>query len=163
MEFRNLGRDGPRVPALTFGTGTFGGVGRMFRAWGTTDAAEARRLVDICLEAGVDLFDTADNYSDGQAEAVLGEAVAHRRGDVRIATKTTLPFAEDQAGGSSRARLHRAVDASLRRLGVERIELLQLHARARIRRLRRRWVRSTNSSAPARWHTSASPTSRAGS
>lgn len=129
MEYRTLGRDGPAIPALTFGTGTFGGAGRMFRAWGTTDADEARRLVDICLEAGLNLFDTADNYSDGLAETVLGEAIAHRRQEVMIATKTTLPFGEDQAGGSSRERLQRAVDGSLRRLGVDHIDLLQLHAR----------------------------------
>jgi aryl-alcohol dehydrogenase-like predicted oxidoreductase len=129
MEYRLLGRSGLKVPALTFGTGTFGGIGRMFRAWGATDATAARRLIDICLDAGLDFFDTADNYSEGLAEQVLGEAIAHRRQDVRIATKTTLPFADDKMGGSSRARLHRAVDASLRRLKLDRIELLQLHAR----------------------------------
>jgi aryl-alcohol dehydrogenase-like predicted oxidoreductase len=129
MEYRVLGRSGLKVPVLTFGTGTFGGVGRMFHAWGTTDATAGRRLIDICLEAGVDFFDTADNYSESLAEQVLGEAIAHRRQDVRIATKTALPFADDQVGGSSGSRLHRAVDASLKRLKVERIELLQLHAR----------------------------------
>lgn len=129
MEYRMLGKDGLRVPALAFGTGTFGGVGRMFRAWGATDAQEARRLVDIGLDAGLTLFDTADNYSDGLAEEVLGDAIAHRKNDVLVATKTSLPISDVDAGGSSRQRLHSAVDASLKRLKRDHLDLLQLHAR----------------------------------
>ena len=79
MEYRRLGASGLKVPALSFGAGTFGGSGPLFGAWGTTDAAEARRLVDICLEAGVNLFDTADVYSNGASEEVLGEAIKGRR------------------------------------------------------------------------------------
>jgi aryl-alcohol dehydrogenase-like predicted oxidoreductase len=84
MYYRQLGSSGLRVPVLSFGTGTFGGAGPLFSAWGQSDAAEARRLIDICLEAGVNLFDTADVYSDGASERVLGEAIRGRRDDVLI-------------------------------------------------------------------------------
>ena len=87
MEFRKLGHSGFKVPVLCFGTGTFGGRGPLFSAWGNTDVAEATRLVDICLEAGVNFFDTADGYSDGASEEILGKAVAGRRADVLISTK----------------------------------------------------------------------------
>src|SRR6202044_3131621 len=90
MEFRTLGRSGLKVPVLSFGTGTFGGGNEFFRAWGATEVAEATRLVDICMEAGVNLFDTADIYSDGLSETVLGKAVAGRRADVLISTKATF-------------------------------------------------------------------------
>src|SRR6202142_1032783 len=90
MEFRTLGRSGLKVPVLSFGTGTFGGSNEFFRAWGSSDVAEATRLVDICLEAGVNLFDTADVYSDGLSETILGKAVAGRRDDVLISTKATF-------------------------------------------------------------------------
>ncbi|WMS42643.1 aldo/keto reductase [Acuticoccus sp. MNP-M23] len=129
MEYRQLGRSGLRVPALSFGAGTFGGSGPLFRAWGTTDAAEARRLVDICIEAGVTLFDTADVYSDGASEEVLGAAIKGRRGEVMISTKTGLPTG-DRPGdwGASRGRLIGAVEAALRRLGTDHIDIFQLHA-----------------------------------
>ena len=91
MEFRQLGRSGLKVPALSFGTGTFGGGTEFFRAWGSSDVAEATRLVDICLEAGVNLFDTADVYSAGLSEEILGKAIEGRRQDVLISTKTTFP------------------------------------------------------------------------
>src|SRR3546814_5078367 len=87
MEYRNLGASGLRVPVLSFGAGTFGGSGPLFSHWGTTDVEEARRLVDICLEAGVNLFDTADVYSAGASEEVLGQAIKGRRNDVLISTK----------------------------------------------------------------------------
>src|ERR671921_742102 len=90
MEYRLLGNSGLKVPVLSFGTATFGGGGEFFRAWGATDVAEATRLVDICLEAGVDLFDTADVYSGGLSEEILGEAVAGRRQRVLIATKASF-------------------------------------------------------------------------
>jgi aryl-alcohol dehydrogenase-like predicted oxidoreductase len=129
MEYRRLGASGLRVPALSFGTGTFGGRGPLFSAWGTTDAAEARRLVDICLEAGVTMFDTADVYSDGASEEILGEAIRGRRDQVLVSTKTSLPTGDGpNDAGSSRPRLIRACEDALRRLGTDRIDLLQLHA-----------------------------------
>ncbi|QND45678.1 aldo/keto reductase (plasmid) [Rhizobium lusitanum] len=129
MEYRNLGASGLRVPVLSFGAGTFGGSGPLFGAWGTTDAVEARRLVDICLEAGVNLFDTADVYSAGASEDVLGQAIRGRRDAVLISTKTALPTGDGPADwGTSRSRLIRSVDDALRRLGTEYIDLLQLHA-----------------------------------
>jgi aryl-alcohol dehydrogenase-like predicted oxidoreductase len=129
MEYRQLGRSGLKVPALSFGAGTFGGSGPLFGAWGTTGAAEARRLVDLCLDAGVTLFDTADVYSDGASEEVLGQAVRGRRDRVLISTKTSLPTGDGpHDAGSSRSRLIAATDAALRRLGTDRIDLFQLHA-----------------------------------
>lgn len=129
MEFRRLGASGLKVPVLSFGTGTFGGRGPLFGAWGNTDAGEARRLVDICLEAGVNLFDTADVYSDGASEEVLGQAIRGRRDKVLISTKTSLPMGEGpNDAGSSRSRLIRATEDALRRLGTDYIDLLQLHA-----------------------------------
>jgi aryl-alcohol dehydrogenase-like predicted oxidoreductase len=128
MEFRTLGRSGLKVPVLSFGTGTFGGGNEFFRAWGATEVAEATRLVDICLEAGVNLFDTADIYSDGLSETVLGKAVAGRRADVLISTKATFrmgPGPNDL--GSSRHHLIRACEASLRRLGTDYIDIYHLH------------------------------------
>jgi aryl-alcohol dehydrogenase-like predicted oxidoreductase len=129
MEYRQLGSSGLRVPALSFGTGTFGGKGALFSAWGQSDAAEARRLVDISLDAGVTLFDTADVYSSGASEEILGEAIRGRRDAVLISTKTGLPMGDGpQDWGVSRPRLIRAVEDSLRRLGTDYIDLLQLHA-----------------------------------
>ena len=129
MEYRYLGKSGLKVPALSFGAGTFGGSGPLFGAWGTTDATEARRLVDICLEAGVNLFDTADVYSAGASEGVLGQAIRGRRPDVLISTKMSLPTGDGPAdAGSSRSRLIRATEDALRRLGTDYIDLLQLHA-----------------------------------
>ncbi len=129
MDYRRLGASGLKVPALSFGAGTFGGSGPLFGAWGNSDATEARRLVDICLEAGVNLFDTADVYSNGASEEVLGQAVKGRRADVLISTKTTLPMGDGpNDSGSSRSRLIRSVDDALRRLGTDYIDLLQLHA-----------------------------------
>lgn len=129
MDYRQLGSSGLRVPALSFGTGTFGGQGPLFSAWGQSDAREARRLIDICLEAGVTLFDTADVYSNGASEEILGEALRGRRGDVLISTKTGLPMGDGpQDWGVSRARLIRGVEAALKRLGTDHLDLLQLHA-----------------------------------
>ncbi|GGB02354.1 aldo/keto reductase [Brucella endophytica] len=129
MEYRYLGKSGLKVPVLSFGAGTFGGQGPLFSAWGNTDADEARRLVDICLEAGVNLFDTADVYSNGASEEVLGEAIRGRRDQVIISTKTGLPMGEGpNDAGTSRSRLIKAVEDALRRLGTDYIDLLQLHA-----------------------------------
>jgi aryl-alcohol dehydrogenase-like predicted oxidoreductase len=129
MEYRRLGASGLKVPALSFGAGTFGGRGDLFGAWGDTDAREGRRLVDICLDAGVTMFDTADVYSDGASEEVLGAAIKGRRDRVLLSTKTSLPMGEghDDAG-SSRSRLIKACEDALRRLGTDRIDLFQLHA-----------------------------------
>src|SRR5690606_17906272 len=129
MEYRLLGRSGLRVSALSFGAGTFGGLGPMFSAWGNTDTEEATRLIDICIEAGVNLFDTADVYSDGASERILGQAISSRRDRVLISTKTSLPMGDGPGdAGASRARLIRACDDSLKRLGTDYIDLLQLHA-----------------------------------
>src|ERR1700687_135237 len=129
MEYRNLGASGLKVPALSFGTGTCGGPGPLFSAWGKSGVEEARRLIDICLDAGVTLFDTADVYSNGASEEILGAAIKGRRDKVLISTKTSLPVGDGpHDSGSSRHRLLGAVDASLRRLGTDYIDLLQLHA-----------------------------------
>ena len=129
MEYRRLGASGLQVPVLSFGAGTFAGHGPLFSAWGDTDAQAARRLVDICLEAGVTLFDTADVYSNGASEEVLGAAIKGRRDQVLISTKTSLPTGDGpQDAGASRSRLIRATEGSLRRLGTEYIDILQLHA-----------------------------------
>ncbi len=129
MEYRQLGASGLKVPALSFGTGTFGGQGPLFGAWGTTDTAQARRLLDICLDAGVTMFDSADVYSNGASEQVLGEAVKGRRDQVILSTKASLPIGDGPGdAGSSRSRLVRAVEDALRRLGTDYIDLFQLHA-----------------------------------
>ncbi|HEU5116239.1 MAG TPA: aldo/keto reductase [Isosphaeraceae bacterium] len=128
MEYRQLGGSGLMVPALSFGTGTFGGEGELFQAWGSTEGEEARRLVDICLEAGLNMFDSADIYSRGRAEEILGYAIKGRRDQVLISTKGTFrsgPGPNDV--GSSRHYLIRTVEGSLRRLGTDHIDLYQLH------------------------------------
>jgi aryl-alcohol dehydrogenase-like predicted oxidoreductase len=128
MEYRHLGASGFKVPALSFGTGTFGGKGEFFNAWGATDVAEARRLIDICLDAGVTMFDSADIYSGGSSEAVLGEAIKGKRDKVLISTKATFRFGDDpNAVGSSRFHLIRSVEEQLKRLGTDYIDLFQLH------------------------------------
>src|SRR5690349_22319274 len=120
MDYRRLGASGLHVSALSFGAGTFGGRGPLFSAWGDTDAREARRLVDLCLDAGVTLFDTADVYSDGASEEVLGAAVRGRRDRVLLSTKTGLPTGDGPGdAGSSRSRLIRACEDALRRLGTD--------------------------------------------
>jgi len=128
MEFRRLGASGLRVPALSFGTATFGGSGDFFKAWGSTDAGGAERLIDLCLDHGVSMFDSADVYSDGLAEQILGQAIKGKRDRVLISTKATFPTGPDaNAYGSSRQHLVDAVDKSLTRLGVDHIDLFQLH------------------------------------
>ena len=129
MEYRNLGQSGLRAPVLSFGAGTFGGSGPLFSHWGTTDVAQARRLVDICLEAGVNLFDTADVYSNGASEEVLGQAIKGRRDQVLISTKASLPTGDGPNDwGSSRSRLIASVEAALKRLDTDHIDIFQLHA-----------------------------------
>jgi aryl-alcohol dehydrogenase-like predicted oxidoreductase len=129
MEFRILGRSGLKVPVLSLGTGTFGGANEFFRAWGNSGVDEATRLVDICLEAGVNMFDTADIYSDGESEKVLGGAIAGRRDKVLISTKATFKTGPGpNEVGSSRYHLLQACEASLRRLKTDYIDLYQMHA-----------------------------------
>jgi aryl-alcohol dehydrogenase-like predicted oxidoreductase len=128
MEFRILGRSGLKVPVLSLGTGTFGGANEFFRAWGNSGVPEATRLVDICLEAGVNMFDTADIYSEGESEKILGAAIAGRRDKVLISTKATFKMgAGPNEVGSSRYHLIRACEASLRRLKTDYIDLYQMH------------------------------------
>ncbi|MEZ4236331.1 MAG: aldo/keto reductase [Myxococcota bacterium] len=128
MEHRQLGRSGLKVPVLSFGTGTFGGRGDFFGRWGDTDVDEARRLVDVCLEAGVTLFDTADIYSRGASEEILGAALKGRRDDVLIATKGTFSVGDGpNQQGSSRYHLIRACEASLRRLGTDHVDIYFMH------------------------------------
>jgi aryl-alcohol dehydrogenase-like predicted oxidoreductase len=128
MEYRQLGRSGWKVPVLCLGTGTFGGANEFFKEWGSVGAEEATRLVDLCLEAGVNFFDSADIYSEGKAEEVLGAAIKGRRDQVLISTKATFrsgPGPND--AGSSRFHLTNAIEGSLRRLGTDYIDLFQLH------------------------------------
>lgn len=128
MEYRSLGRSGFKVPVLGFGAGTFGGKGPLFSAWGDTDVTQAKRLIDICLDAGVNLFDSADVYSDGASETILGEAILGRRDRVIISTKMSLRSGEDTNDvGSSRHQLIRATERALKRLRTDYIDVLQLH------------------------------------
>jgi aryl-alcohol dehydrogenase-like predicted oxidoreductase len=128
MEYRQLGGSGFKVPALSLGTGTFGGGGQLFKAWGETDVAEASRLVDICLDAGLTMFDSADIYSAGMAEEILGQAIKGRRDKVILSTKGTFRSGDGPNDvGSSRFHITRAVEGSLRRLGTDYIDLYQLH------------------------------------
>ncbi|WP_285404922.1 aldo/keto reductase [Luteibacter sp. ME-Dv--P-043b] len=129
MDFRRLGHSGFTVPALSFGTATFGGKGEFFGAWGSTDVDGARRMIDVCLEHGVNMFDSADVYSSGAAEEILGAALKGRpRDSLIISTKATFRFSDaPNAVGSSRYHLVNAVDAALQRLGTDYIDLFQLH------------------------------------
>jgi aryl-alcohol dehydrogenase-like predicted oxidoreductase len=128
MEYRRLGGSGFMVPVLSLGTGTCGGGSEFFKAWGSTDAAGATRLVDVCLEAGLSMFDSADVYSHGLAEEILGQAIKGRRDQVILSTKATFRAGEGANDvGSSRYHLIRSVEGSLRRLGTDWIDLFQLH------------------------------------
>lgn len=128
MEFRQLGGSGFKVPVLSLGTGTFGGRGEFFKGFGSSDVAEATRLVDICLEHGLNMFDSADTYSGGDAEEILGQAIKGRRDQVIISTKATFTMGPGpNEVGSSRFHLIRSVEGSLRRLGTDYIDLYQMH------------------------------------
>jgi aryl-alcohol dehydrogenase-like predicted oxidoreductase len=128
MEYRQLGASGFKVPVLSLGTGTFGGAGEFFKGFGTNGVQEATRIVDIALEAGLTLFDSADVYSGGLAEEILGRALDGRRGRALISTKATFRSGSDPNDvGSSRHHLTRSVEASLKRLGTDYIDLFQLH------------------------------------
>ena len=140
MEFRQLGHSGLKVPALCFGTGTFGGGTEFFKAWGETDVNEARKLIDICMESGVNFFDTADVYSNGLSEEILGQAIKHLpRQNLLISTKTTFGFDVDSyqlahkqpnpnAVGSSRYHITQQVEGSLKRLATDYIDIYHMHA-----------------------------------
>jgi aryl-alcohol dehydrogenase-like predicted oxidoreductase len=128
MEYRLLGGSGLKVPALSFGTGTFGDSRSRFKAFGTNGPEEAKRLVDICLDAGINMFDTADVYSDGAAEEILGYAIKGRRDQVLISTKATFRAGQGPNDvGSSRHHLTRSVEGCLKRLGTDYIDVFQLH------------------------------------
>ncbi len=128
MEYRRLGSSGLRVPVLSLGTGTFAGRGEFFGAWGNTDVKEAARLIDICLDAGLTMFDTANNYSAGGAEEVLGEALKGRRDKALISTKATFRVGDGPNDvGSSRFHIIEAIDKALKRLQTDHIDLFQLH------------------------------------
>jgi aryl-alcohol dehydrogenase-like predicted oxidoreductase len=128
MDYRYLGHSGFKVPVLGFGAGTFGGKGPLFSAWGNTDIGEARRLIDICLDAGVNLYDTADVYSDGASESILGAALKGRREQAIISTKITLRAGDGPNDvGASRHHLVSGVERALKRLDTDYIDLLQLH------------------------------------
>ncbi len=129
MEYRKLGGSGLKVPVLSFGTGTFGGKGDFFQGFGNSDVAHATRMVDICLEAGLNMFDSADTYSLGLAEEILGQAIKGRRDEVLVSTKATFTFGPGPNDvGSSRYHLIKSCEDSLRRLGTDHIDLYQMHA-----------------------------------
>jgi aryl-alcohol dehydrogenase-like predicted oxidoreductase len=128
MEYRQLGRSGLMVPVLSLGTGTFGGTNEFFQRWGQTQADEARRMVDLCLDHGLNFFDTADIYSEGASEEILGQALKGRRDKALIATKASFVTGRGPNDlGSSRFHLVRACEASLKRLGTDHIDLYFMH------------------------------------
>ncbi|WP_374371981.1 aldo/keto reductase [Dongia sp.] len=128
MEHRQLGKSGLKVPALSFGTATFGGGNEFFDKWGAVDVKAAARQVDICLEAGLNFFDTADVYSNGASESILGEALKGRRNQALISTKATFAMSDAPNNvGSSRFHLIEACEASLKRLGTDHIDLYFMH------------------------------------
>ena len=128
MEYRLLGGSGLKVSALSFGTATFGGTNEFFKAWGNTEIDEARRLIDVCIEAGVNLFDTANGYSDGRSEEVLAKALEGKRDKVLISTKSGFPTGSGPNDeGSSRYHLRNALEGSLRRLNTDYIDIYHLH------------------------------------
>lgn len=128
MEYRQLGASGLQVPVLSFGTATFGGGSDFFKAWGNSGVEEATRLVNLCLDAGLNLFDTADTYSQGLSEEILGKAIAGKRSAVLLSTKVTFPFGTGPNNqGSSRYRLLQQVEGSLKRLNTDYIDIYHMH------------------------------------
>ena len=128
MEHRLLGRSGLKVPVLSFGTATFGGGSEFFRKWGETDVAEATRLVDVCLDAGLNFFDTANTYSRGLSEEILGQALKGRRDKALVSTKGSFSMGDGPNDlGSSRFYLRRALEDSLRRLGTDYVDVYFIH------------------------------------
>ncbi len=129
MEYRFLGKSGLKVPVLSFGTATFGGEGDFFKAWGNTQVDEAKKLINICLDAGVNLFDTADMYSDGKSEEVLGKVIEGiSRDQLILSTKSTFIFGEGPNNqGSSRLHILKQIEGSLKRLGTDYIDIYHMH------------------------------------
>lgn len=128
MEYRQLGNSGLRIPVLSFGTATFGGGNEFFKAWGSTEVEEATRMVNLCLDAGVSLFDTSNVYSNGTAEEILGQAISGLRDKVLISTKATFPMSgKVNDYGSSRLHLIKACEDSLKRLGTDHIDIYHMH------------------------------------
>ncbi|MEJ1240779.1 aldo/keto reductase [Chryseolinea sp. T2] len=128
MEYRQLGASGLRVPVLSFGTATFGGAGNFFKAWGSTQVNEASRLIDVCLDSGVNLFDTANTYSKGLSEEILGKAIKGKREKLLISTKCTFRMTDEiNDYGSSRFNIIRSCEQSLSRLGVDTIDIYHMH------------------------------------
>lgn len=129
MDYRHLGRSGLRVSALSFGAATFGGAGEFFAAWGNTGVDEARRLVDLCIDAGINLFDTANGYSNGLSEEILGKALGKKRNQVLLSTKVFFPMSDAPNDlGTSRFNIVAQCDASLKRLGTDHIDIYHVHA-----------------------------------
>jgi aryl-alcohol dehydrogenase-like predicted oxidoreductase len=128
MEYRQLGHSGLKVSALSFGAGTFGGSNEFFRAWGDSGVEEATRLIDVCLDAGINLFDTADVYSNGLSEEILGKAVAGKRQQLLISTKATFRMGKGPNNlGSSRHHLVESLEGSLRRMGTDYVDIYHMH------------------------------------
>ena len=130
MEYRLLGKSGLKVSALSFGAATFGGTNEFFKAWGETNIQEAKRVVDVCLDAGVNLFDTADIYSDGASEEILGKAIQGKRDKLLISTKATFRFFGNENPndvGSSRYHLIRSIEGSLKRLNTDYVDIYHMH------------------------------------
>jgi aryl-alcohol dehydrogenase-like predicted oxidoreductase len=128
MEYRQLGASGLQVPVLSFGTATFGGTNEFFKAWGTTQVEEAKHLINLCMDAGVNFFDTANIYSQGTSEEILGKALEGIRNQVLISTKATFPMGDGPNNfGSSRFHLIEQCEASLRRLNTDHIDVYHLH------------------------------------
>jgi aryl-alcohol dehydrogenase-like predicted oxidoreductase len=128
MEYRQLGNTGLRVPVFSFGAATFGGGNAFFKAWGSTDVEEATHMIKLCLEAGVNMFDTANVYSRGMSEEILGKAISGLRDKVLISTKATFPMSDAVNDyGSSRSNLVKACEESLKRLGTDYIDIYHMH------------------------------------
>ncbi len=130
MEYRQLGRSGLKVPELCFGAGTIGTQGEFFEAWSQGSQEEADRIIGICMDAGLNFFDTADVYSTGGSEIALGKAIApHKREDLLLSTKSTFRFGPGANNvGSSRYHLVQSVEHSLKRLNTDYIDVYHLHA-----------------------------------
>jgi aryl-alcohol dehydrogenase-like predicted oxidoreductase len=128
MDYRLLGSAGLKVSSLCFGLGTFGGGNEFFKAWGSTGVEEAKRLIGLCLDAGINLFDTADVYSDGLSEEIFGQAIQEKRNELLISTKATFRFGKGPNDvGSSRYHLMQACEGSLKRLGTDYIDIYHMH------------------------------------
>lgn len=128
MEYRHLGGSGLKVPVFSLGTATFGGGNEFFKAWGQSDVKEATRMVDMALEAGINLLDTADVYSSGLSEEIVGETIKGRRDRFLVSTKATFRLGNGPNDvGSSRYHLLKACDSSLKRLKTDVIDIYHLH------------------------------------